>query len=64
MFYKLECYIEVERPCRGEQVASDISMELACMRTVKDHVVVSGKCTAKEARCAGLHRTTSKEQNV
>ena len=60
MFYKIECYIEVENKGRGETAIIDTTCDLAEHPWVLDHICISSECTAKEAKSAGLHRTTGK----
>jgi hypothetical protein len=60
MFYKIECYIEAENIEQAEAAATDVAFELGGSPRVIDHVIKSGRCTAVEARNAGLLRITAK----
>ena len=54
VFYKIECYIKTGNKRCAERVATDITMDLALSGLVKDHIVISGPCTLKEAKEAGI----------
>lgn len=60
MFHKIEIYLDITAPECGDQLALDIACDMAHDHRVLDHLVVNGKCTAKEARSAGLHLPTRK----
>ena len=59
MYYKIQCYIEVDKKSYAETVSDFLTMQLGCSKKVLDHVVISHTCAAKEARSAGLLRTTT-----